>query len=289
MPGKGASERCWGGPRVPSLQGGLDEAAGFAWRIRLHGAVFNGSVMHRIHVFCLVLAVAPVMALAGVSGDAIYRRSCVECHGEQGEGVAGRYDETLHGDRSLESLTRLIERTMPEEHPEQCVGEEASAVARYIFDAFYSPAARARNNPPRVDFLRLSNRQLRESVADLFLGFLPPAVPAVPGAACCPVPVQRDEQKGEGGSGPDRPFRGLSVWHQQPRGGHHRRPVLDRVDRFPDGAAHGRVRIPAHDPNGARLYVNEALRPGDTNRRDDSDARRAPAVIDLWVSSGDPP
>lgn len=246
--------------------------------------------MHRIHVFCLVLAVAPVMALAGVSGDAIYRRSCVECHGEQGEGVAGRYDETLHGDRSLESLTRLIERTMPEEHPEQCVGEEASAVARYIFDAFYSPAARARNNPPRVDFLRLSNRQLRESVADLFLGFLPPAVPAVPGGLRAALYQSNGMNKKEKEVlvrtdpsvdfqfGTNSPVEGITA---------------DQFSIAWTGslmAPHtGVYEFRLTTPNGARLYVNEALRPGDTNRRDDSDARRAPAVIDLWVSSGGTP
>lgn len=39
-------------------------------------------------------------------------------------------------------------------------------------------------------------------------------------------------------------------------------------------------------PNGARLYLNADLLAGDSNRRDDSDARRQPALVDLWVSAG---
>jgi PAS domain-containing protein len=39
-------------------------------------------------------------------------------------------------------------------------------------------------------------------------------------------------------------------------------------------------------PNGARLYLNRDLRKGDGNYRDDSSAKRQPAQIDLWVSSG---
>ncbi len=40
-------------------------------------------------------------------------------------------------------------------------------------------------------------------------------------------------------------------------------------------------------PNGARLYLNGELRNGDNNSRDDSGGKRQPALIDAWVSSGD--
>ena len=46
---------------------------------------------------------------------------------------------------------------MPEEDEEAVVDAEAAAVARYVFDAFYSPAARARIRPARVELLRLTN------------------------------------------------------------------------------------------------------------------------------------
>jgi mono/diheme cytochrome c family protein len=92
-------------------------------------------------------------------GREIYRQQCVSCHGKNGEGVKGKYDDALHGDWSIEKLTRYIHRTMPEDAPEKCQGPEADAVARYIYDAFYSRAARVRNNPPRVELARLTNRQ----------------------------------------------------------------------------------------------------------------------------------
>ena len=91
----------------------------------------------------------------------------MECHGANGEGEKGEYEEALYGDRSLKSLTRLIERTMPEDDEKSCVGGDAAKVAAFIYDAFYSPAARVRLHPPVIDLSRLTNRQFRESVADL--------------------------------------------------------------------------------------------------------------------------
>jgi hypothetical protein len=61
---------------------------------------------------------------------------------------------------------------MPEDDPDKCVGEDAQAVAAYIYDSFYSLQARARINPPTIDPARLTNRQYRESVADLVASFL---------------------------------------------------------------------------------------------------------------------
>lgn len=228
-----------------------------------------------------------VRAHAGESGDAIYRRLCVECHGERGEGVAGKYDETLHGDRPVDSLARLIERTMPEDRPELCVGPDATAVAQYIFNAFYSPAARARNRPARVDVVRLTNRQFRESVADLFGEFLPELPPATPGGLRAVLYQSKGMNKKDREVtsrtdaavnfdwGTNSPVEGITA---------------DQFSIAWSGsliAPHSGVyEFRLRTPNGARLYINEALRAGDSNRRDDSDARRAPALIDLWVSSG---
>jgi len=100
-------------------------------------------------------------------GAAIYQAQCASCHGDKGEGVPGKYDEPLTGDRSLQALTKKIERTMPEEDPDTCVGEDAQQVAAYIYDAFYSPTAQARLNPITIDLTRLTISQYRTSVADL--------------------------------------------------------------------------------------------------------------------------
>ena len=61
---------------------------------------------------------------------------------------------------------------MPDGKADLCVGEDAARVAKYIYEAFYSPAAQARNQPARVMFSRLTRRQYEESIADLMGEFL---------------------------------------------------------------------------------------------------------------------
>jgi len=241
------------------------------------------------HLWTLLLAACAGIgaASAAESGEAIYRRLCIECHGERGEGVAGRYDETLHGDRSVESLARLIERTMPEDKPELCVGDDAHTVAQYIFDAFYSPAARARNRPARVDVVRLTNRQFRESVAGLFGGFLPTLPPAAPGG------LRAVLYQSKGMNKKDREVLARTDAAVDFQWGTNAPAEGITADQFSIAwsgsliAPHtGVYEFRLRTPNGARLYVNAPLRAGDSNRRDDSDARRVRALIDLWVSSG---
>lgn len=106
-----------------------------------------------------------------LAGQRIYEQHCASCHGATGEGVAEKQPEPLVGDRSLLDLTEVIIDTMPEENPDQVVGDEAKAVAEYIHEAFYSPIAQARNKPPRVELSRLTVRQYQNTVADLIGGF----------------------------------------------------------------------------------------------------------------------
>jgi hypothetical protein len=100
-------------------------------------------------------------------GAKVYQQMCVDCHGTKGEGVADKYDEPLVGKRSVASLTRYITRAMPDGKEGTCVGDDAANVAAYIFDAFYSPAAQARNNPVRESLARLTVARYQNSVADL--------------------------------------------------------------------------------------------------------------------------
>src|SRR5947207_547585 len=104
-------------------------------------------------------------------GREIFRQFCAKCHGRNGEGVKGKYDDALRGDWAIEKLTRYIDKNMPDDAPEKCVGPDAEAVARYIYDAFYSREARMRNHPPRVELARLTNRQYLGTVADLIRHF----------------------------------------------------------------------------------------------------------------------
>lgn len=124
----------------------------------------------------LVLLSWPLKGFAAEPpGKAIYMNQCAACHGERGEGVEGAYGLALVGDRSVASLTKYIHAEMPEGDTEAVVGDDAQAVAAYIHEAFYSPLAQARNNPPRIELSRLTVRQYRNSVADLFGSFVPPA------------------------------------------------------------------------------------------------------------------
>jgi hypothetical protein len=106
-------------------------------------------------------------------GAAIYRKLCAECHGDKGQGVMDKYDEPLHGNRTVEALSRRIARTMPDDNVGACVGEDAKQVAAYIYDAFYSPQAQWRLRPPEFDLARLTIAQYRTSVADLVGRFRP--------------------------------------------------------------------------------------------------------------------
>ncbi|HYR59131.1 MAG TPA: DUF1592 domain-containing protein [Chthoniobacteraceae bacterium] len=115
------------------------------------------------------------------AGAAIYRKMCAECHGDKGQGVPDKYDEPLHGNRSVESLAKRIARTMPDDDVGACVGEDAANVAAYIYEAFYSPRAQARLRPPEFDLARLTNAQYRTSVADV-VGRFRPGFDKPPGA-----------------------------------------------------------------------------------------------------------
>ena len=119
----------------------------------------------------LLLTKSTGLAKPELSGEQIYSQLCAKCHGDQGEGGANEHDEPLAGDWSIEKLTRVITRTMPDDDPKKCIGDEAERVARYIFDAFYSPDAQSRNKPPRIELARLTNRQYLHSVADLIGSF----------------------------------------------------------------------------------------------------------------------
>ena len=119
----------------------------------------------------LLLTKSTGLAKPELSGEQIYSQLCAKCHGDQGEGVANEHDEPLVGDWSIEKLTRVITRTMPDDDPKKCIADEAERVARYIFDAFYSPDAQSRNKPPRIELARLTNRQYLHSVADLIGSF----------------------------------------------------------------------------------------------------------------------
>jgi len=80
----------------------------------------------------------------------------------------------LVGDKSVKELARYIAKTMPEDDPGSCVGEDAESVAVYIHDAFYSSIAQARNKPARIELSRLTVRQQQSAMMDLLAAFRGP-------------------------------------------------------------------------------------------------------------------
>ena len=103
-------------------------------------------------------------------GAAIYREHCGRCHAENGAGTVD-VPAPLIGDRSINQLAAYIDETMPEDDPEAVRDEAARQVAEYIHGAFYSPVARDRNRPARMELSRLTVRQYHNTVADLIASF----------------------------------------------------------------------------------------------------------------------
>ena len=197
------------------------------------------------------------------NGQTIYRQLCVKCHGKNGEGVKKKYNDALHGDWSIEKLTRYIDENMPDDDPGKCVGPDADAVARYIYDGFYSREARARNHPARVELARLTNRQYLMTVADLIKEFT-------------------------GRDAPLNEARGLQASYYNSRNIRRSDAAFERVDRqvnfdfgtnAPDGLTSatngfsiqwrgsliaeetGEYEFSLKTPNGARLWVNDDATP----------------------------
>lgn len=234
-------------------------------------------------------AVAGLVSAADLSqrGARVYRQQCVGCHGAQGEGVAGKYDESLTGEKSVDALASYIQRTMPEDDPGSLSSKDALAVATHVHGAFYSPEARARLNPVRLDFQRLTHRQYQESVADLLAGFGKITQAKTPGGLKADYfqskgmnkkdtnVLQRQDALVDFDFGTNTPAKGITA---------------DQFSIAWSGSLlapeSGTYEFRISTPNGARLYLNTDFAAGDSNRRDDSDAKRQTALVDLWVSSG---
>ncbi len=215
---------------------------------------------------------AQTAILAAPNGSQLFRQDCAKCHGKKGEGVKGKYDDALHGDWSIEKLSRYIAKNMPDDDPGSLKTPDADAVARYIYSSFYSREARFRDHPPRIDLIHLTNRQYVNTVADLIKHFT-------------------------GGDDPLSEERGIHAAFFNSRNSEDKHKVDDRVDRhigFDFGetnldanlkstngfSAQWRGSIIAEEtgsyefilktPNGARLWVNNEDDP----------------IIDAWVSGG---
>ena len=220
------------------------------------------------------------------AGRLIFEKLCADCHGTKGQGVKDKYDDPLAGDWSVEKLARYITKNMPDEKPKLCVGEEASQVARYIHNAFYSAEARAQNQTSRITLARLTNRQYRESVADLFRKDETQPKNREPGLKASyfdskgmnkkdALKHERVDKKVDFDFGGGSPIEGIKpeqfsiAWEGS---------IRARETGF--------YEFRVITPNGARLYLNANLKEGDKNYRDDGSKDSQHPLIDAWVSSG---
>ncbi|HET6576019.1 MAG TPA: DUF1592 domain-containing protein, partial [Fimbriiglobus sp.] len=126
-----------------------------------------------LFAFFVLVSTSPTRA-DDPTGAALYRKHCAWCHGKAGEG-AKRHPKPLVGDKSVNELAALIDKTMPEDDPDKLDAGQSKTVAAYVHETFYSPAAQARNKPARVELSRLTVNQYRHAVADL-VGTFRPAV-----------------------------------------------------------------------------------------------------------------
>jgi cytochrome c553 len=126
------------------------------------------------HLLVLLLFCGQTIAAEAPTGEQIYRQQCASCHGNKGEG-SEEYKRPLMGDRSVSQLVRFIAKSMPKDADKKCTGEDAQKVAAYVYEAFYSKTAQARNKPPRLELSRLTVRQYRQATADLIGTFRGPA------------------------------------------------------------------------------------------------------------------
>ena len=131
--------------------------------------------MRRIVV--IFFAALVLLAADKKQGEALYKKHCVDCHGEKGEGVPEEYDSPLTGDASLAKLKAIIHKTMPEQEPKAVRDGDAEAVAAYIYDAFYSREAWQRLHPARIELSLLTVRQYETVMADLVGSFTGAAWP----------------------------------------------------------------------------------------------------------------
>ena len=118
----------------------------------------------------------PSILAADEAGEIVFKQKCAQCHGSHGQGAAGGYEKPLRGEQTVVELTHLIEETMPEDNPEECVGDEARQVAEYIRKHFFSQT-------PRLELARLTVDQHRNAIADVIGRFALSQLPLAPGVS----------------------------------------------------------------------------------------------------------
>ena len=189
----------------------------------------------RTAAFVLTVVAFPAgVRAADPTGAELYTQHCKWCHGASGEG-AKRYKMPLVGDKSVSQLAKLIDDTMPEDDPDKLDAAESARVAAYIYSAFYSPTAQARNAPARVELARLTVGQYRNAVADIVGGFRPAPKWGDARRAARRILRRPPVPPRQAGDRPHRPRGAVRLRHRCPRQGPVRRErVRDPLVRVGD-------------------------------------------------------
>ncbi|GDY18307.1 hypothetical protein LBMAG55_16300 [Verrucomicrobiota bacterium] len=214
------------------------------------------------------------------SGEVVYREECLRCHGSMGQGVAGKSDEPLVGEKSIASLAKYVAKEMPEDDPGALSAAESLASAEFIHKAFYSPEARARNNPPRLELAHLTDRQYRESITDLLGSFWRGNATSESGGLAAVYRGLKDGDSTNTNTNEAKflqrvdPAIDFDFGTKAPATG--ARAEQFKIDwtgslLVPDT---GEYDFRVTTPNGVRVYVNAPSNGSEKN-----------ALIDLWVSS----
>ncbi len=215
-------------------------------------------------------------------GRQIYIDLCASCHGIQGQGEKSHHDGPLVGELVLGQLIELISDTMPEDEPDACVGADAEAVAKYVFEEFYSAEAQYKRNAPRIQLSRRTVRQYRESVADLIGSFGDQLwIPEERGIAAEYFASSNWNQKRKLASQVDPNLEfGNGVLHFRADGKYEGVEEIKKVNKMGDGFSvfwnggiiapeSGKYEFIVHCRNGFKLWVNDTERP----------------LVDRWVRS----
>ena len=255
-------------------------------------------------------------ASPAANGRQLFEETCSDCHGADGQGGDG-FEGPIFGNQSINELALYIERAMPEGDPDLIVGEEARSVAEFIYHDFYSPQARVEKGlptAPKLDLMRLTVPQYRNSVADLLAAFTPEVPPT----------VSRKKKRKQKNDEPRKEEADPLLLQSGDRGFHARYyesngmtktgiRLIERLDDriafdFEEGSPGngiaadqfciiwqgsviardtGFYEFKIRSPNGLRLYVNLDPPEGRGGLRDDSSGHGQAALIDGWVNSSE--
>ncbi len=218
-------------------------------------------------------------------GRATYVEQCSRCHGLKGQGTKW-FEHPLQGELTVSELTKLISDTMPEDAPDSCVGEQAIAVAEFIFDHFYSVEARTRHSKNSSQLQRRTVRQYKNAILDLILSLQNSEMPAIVEKGLTARYFGWERERGDRKIADqidllvDYPQGAGGVPHFRPDGNYKDLEPVKRENKmgtgfsaYWDGAVvapvTGQYEFLVKCPNGFQLYVNDMRVP----------------LIDRWVRS----